>query len=77
MAIINFSSNIISDSDSKISFEPSIIGEVSRNNIDKKNINENKNISLTYETKSIIPMQKNKFTKVITNSIIKDFSNQF
>ena len=42
-----------------------------------KNINENKNISLTYETKSIIPMQKNKFTKVITNSIIKDFSNQF
>ena len=33
-----------------------------------KNINENKNISLTYETKSIIPMQKNKFTKVITNS---------
>lgn len=42
MAIINFPSNIISDSDSKISFEPSIIGEVSRNNIDKKNINENK-----------------------------------
>ena len=42
-----------------------------------KNINENKNISLTYEIKSIIPMQKNKFTKVITNSIIKDFSNQF
>ena len=42
-----------------------------------KNINENKNIPLTYETKSIIPMQKNKFTKVITNSIIKDFSNQF
>ena len=41
------------------------------------NLNENKNISLTYETKSIIPMQKNKFTKVITNSIIKDFSNQF
>ena len=41
-----------------------------------KNINENKNISLTYEAKSIIPMQKNKFTKVITNNIIKDFSNQ-
>ena len=41
-----------------------------------KNINENKNISLTYETKSIIPMQRNKFIKIITNNIIKDFSNQ-
>jgi len=41
-----------------------------------KNIKENKNINLNYESKSIIPVQKNKFIKVITNNIIKDFSNQ-
>ena len=41
-----------------------------------KNINDKKNISLIYENKSIIPIQKNKFTKLITNIIIKDFSNQ-
>lgn len=53
MAIINFPSNIISDSDSKISFEPSIIGEVSRNNIDKKNINENKKKATKNNSKGI------------------------
>ena len=41
-----------------------------------KNIKENKNINLSYESKAIIPIQKNKFTKVITNNIIRDFSNQ-
>ena len=38
-----------------------------------KNIKENKNINLSYESKAIIPIQKNKFTKVITNNIIRDF----
>ena len=41
-----------------------------------KNIKENKNINLNYESKSIIPIQRNKFIKVITNNIIRDFSNQ-
>ena len=41
-----------------------------------KNINENKNIILEYDNKSIIPIQKNKFIKIVTNNIIKDFSNQ-
>ena len=41
-----------------------------------KNINENKNIALDYEAKSIMPIQKNKIIKLSTNNIIKDFSNQ-
>ncbi|WP_296645343.1 patatin-like phospholipase family protein [Romboutsia sp. 13368] len=41
-----------------------------------KNINENKNIVLSYETKTIMPIQKNKVIKLSTNNIIKDFSNQ-
>lgn len=41
-----------------------------------KNINENKNIALDYESKTIMPMQKNKIIKLSTNNIIKDFSNQ-
>lgn len=41
-----------------------------------KNINENKNIILEYDNKSIIPVQKNKLIKIVTNNIIKDFSNQ-
>ena len=42
-----------------------------------KNINENKNIALDYESKTIMPIQKNKIIKLSTNNIIKDFSNQF
>ena len=42
-----------------------------------KNINENKNIALDYEQKTIMPIQKNKIIKLSTNNIIKDFSNQF
>ena len=41
-----------------------------------KNINENKNIALDYEAKTIMPIQKNKIIKLSTNNIIKDFSNQ-
>ena len=41
-----------------------------------KNINENKNIILEYENKTLIQIQKNKFIKIVTNNIIKDFSNQ-
>ena len=61
----------------KITLNPYLSANIFPCLMPAESLSKNKNISLTYETKSIIPMQKNKFTKVITNSIIKDFSNQF
>ncbi|MGL5313109.1 MAG: patatin-like phospholipase family protein [Peptostreptococcaceae bacterium] len=41
-----------------------------------KNINSNKNLITNFEVKPIISLQKNKMTKLVTNSFIKDFNNQ-
>lgn len=41
-----------------------------------KNINSNKNVITNFEVKPIISLQKNKMTKLVTNSFIKDFNNQ-
>ncbi|HSQ87281.1 patatin-like phospholipase family protein [Romboutsia sp.] len=41
-----------------------------------KNINSNKNLTLNFETKPIISLQKNKMSKILTNYFIKDFKNQ-
>lgn len=41
-----------------------------------KNVNSSKNIILDLETNPILYIQKNKMTKILTNSFIKDFKNQ-
>lgn len=41
-----------------------------------KNAYENKNITLEFEERSLIPVPKNKATKLVTNAIIKNFSNE-
>lgn len=41
-----------------------------------KNINNNKNLASNFEVRSMIPLQKNRMSKILTNCLLKDFKNQ-
>lgn len=45
--------------------------------VSNRNINHNRNIAIDLDNRSVLSIQKNKMTKIVTNCFIKDFKTQW